>query len=566
MKESLTGWLRPSRFALPLLIALAAAAALACGGGNDGQVTQELSPNQELRQRIAADPGTFDPQLASVAEEISIVKQLFRGLFTYDEELNVVPAVALELPTKANGGISEDGLTYTIKLRTDATWSDGAPVTAGDFVYAFQRLFDPEAGAQGYYFSFYTAIEGAEAAAFGEGPISDVQVSALDEYTLQIQLVQEQSTLPVLLALWSASPLRQDVIEQHGDAWTEPGNLIGNGPFVLVDYAPEERVVLEANPNYWGDDQPTLQRIVYRIIPEDSAALLAYQNNEIDVTVIPPADSARFEGDPDQVRYAQLETFAILYNHQQAPFDNLLVGRAFSRAIDRDAYVRVVRGGVGAPALSWLPPGMPGSNADVGADLGFDPEAAQALLAEAGYVDGEGFPSVTFTIADDATNRLTAEFLQGQLGEHLGIDVQIETLEEDAFFDRLFEGDFQMSWLSWFADYADPENWLPEWFATDGGFNVLGYSNPVVDELLAKAATAQLDETERMALYDQVHSLIIEDQALTPIFHPERNYLVKPHVAGLITTALDAEPGDWFATSVRILETGDQPPASEPDK
>ena len=566
MKESLTGWLRPSRFALPLLIALAAAAAFACGGGNGGQVTQELSPNQQLRQRIAADPGTFDPQLASVAEEISIVKQLFRGLFTYDEELNVVPAVALELPTKENGGISEDGLTYTIKLRTDATWSDGAPVTAGDFAYAFQRLFDPEAGAQGYYFSFYTAIEGAEAAAFGEGPISDVQVSALDEYTLQIQLVQEQSTLPVLLALWSASPLRQDVIEQHGDAWTDPGNLIGNGPFVLAQYAPEERVVLEANPNYWGDDQPTLQRIVYRIIPEDSAALLAYQNNEIDVTVIPPADSARFEGDPDQVRYAQLETFAILYNHQQAPFDNLLVGRAFSRAIDRDAYVRVVRGGVGAPALSWLPPGMPGSNADVGKDLSFNPDAAQALLAEAGYVDGEGFPAITFTIPDDATNRLTAEFLQGQLGEHLGIDVKIETLEEDAFFDRLFEGDFQMSWLSWFADYADPENWLPEWFATDGGFNVLGYSNPVVDELLAKAATAQLDETERMALYDQVHRLIIEDQALTPIFHPERNYLVKPHVAGLITTALDAEPGDWFATSVRILETGDQPPASEPDK
>ena len=566
MKDSLTGWRRPLGFALPLLIALVAAAAVACGGGGDGQVSQQLAPDQELRQRIAADPGTFDPQLASVAEEISIVKQLFRGLFTYDEELNVVPAVALELPTKANGGISEDGLTYTIKLRTDATWSDGAPVTAGDFAYAFQRLFDPEAGAQGYYFSFYTSIEGAEAAAFGEGPITDVQVSALDDYTLQIQLAQQQPTLPVLLALWSASPLRQDVIEEFGDAWTEPGNLIGNGPFVLAQYAPEDRVVLEANVNYQGDDQPTLQRIVYRIIPEDSAALLAYQNNEIDVTVIPPADSARFEGDPEQVRYAQLETFAILYNHQQAPFDDVLVGRAFSLAVDRDAYVAVVRGGVGAPALSWLPPGMPGSNAEVGANLSFNPEVARDLLAEAGYLNGEGFPTVTFTVADDPTNRLTAEFLQGQLSEHLGIDVQIETLEEDAFFDRLFEGDFQMSWLSWFADYADPENWLPQWFGTDGSFNVLGYSDPVVDELLEKAASAQLDQADRLSLYDQVHRIIIEDQALTPIFHPERNYLVKPHVAGLITTALDAEPGDWFATNVQILDTGDQPPASEPEE
>ena len=527
MKESLTGWLRPSRFALPLLIALAAAAALACGGGNNGQVTQELSPNQELRQRIAADPGTLDPQLASVAEEISIVKQLFRGLFTYDEELNVVPAVALELPTKENGGISEDGLTYTIKLRTDATWSDGAPVTAGDFAYAFQRLFDPEAGAQGYYFSFYTAIEGAEAAAFGEGPISDVQVSALDEYTLQIQLVQEQSTLPVLLALWSASPLRQDVIEQHGDAWTEPGNLIGNGPFVLADYAPEERVVLEANPNYWGDDQPTLQRIVYRIIPEDSAALLAYQAGEIDVTVIPPADSARFEGDPDQVRYAQLETFAILYNHQQAPFDNLLVGRAFSRAIDRDAYVRVVRGGVGAPALSWLPPGMPGFSEDL-EGLPFDPEAARALLEEAGG------PSIVrdATLLDSGRGASVGPIVEAVIAmweENLGVRVDVNQEEFGLFLRDLDEGSFQMFSLGWIADYVDPQDFLDIKFHSASGNNEMKYSNEQVDDLLERARVEQ-DEATRYELYQQAEEIIVQEAAWIPLYHGKSNALVKPYV------------------------------------
>jgi oligopeptide transport system substrate-binding protein len=563
MMRAPTGRLRAGRFALPLLIAAFAALAFACGGG-DTEVTNELAPDQELRIRIAGDPATFDPQLASVAEEISVAKQLFRGLFTYDEQLNVVPSVALEVPTKENGGISEDGLTYTIKLRTDATWSDGAPLTAHDFLYAFQRLFDPEAGGQGYYFDFYTAIAGAEEFAYGEGSAEGVGVSALDDYTLVIELTREQPTLPTLLALWPAAPLRQDIIEQYGDAWTEPGNLIGNGPFVLAEYSPEEQIVLEANQNYWGDDEPTLQTLVYKIIPDDSAALIAYQNGEIDMTAIPVADAARYQGDSEQVRYAELETYALQYNHGAAPFDNAKVRQAFSRAIDREAYVQAVRGGVGAAALGWLPPGMPGSDASVGADLGFDPAAAAELLSEAGYTAGEGFPDVTITVLDDPTNRLTAEFVQEQLKQHLGIEIDIESVEESVFYDRYFEGDFQVTWLSWFADYADPENWLPEQFGTEGGLNVLGYSNPQVDELLAQAAV-ELDSAQRLALYSQAHALIIADQAVTPIFHPERNYLVKANVADLVTTALDAEPGDWFVTNVKILSTG-APPASEPEE
>ena len=557
--------LRPSHVALTMLIALLAAVAVACGGGDSGQVSNQLAPNQELRLRIAFDPGTFDPQLASFSEEISVVKQLFRGLFTYDEELNVVPAVALEVPTRENGGISEDGLTYTIRLRQDASWSDGQPVTANDFVFAFQRLFDPEAGAQGYYFDFYTAIDGAEAFAFDEGGSADaVAVSAPDDYTLVIQLTQEQPTLPTLLALWPASPLREDVIEQYGDAWTEPGNLIGNGPFVLTEYAPEERIVLEANANYTGADQPTLQRLEYRIIPDDSAALIAYQNGEIDMTSIPVVDAQRFQGDSEQVRYAQLETFAVQYNNQVPPFDNPLVRQAFGRAIDRVAYVQAVRQGVGEPTLSWLPASMPGGNPAIGQDFIFDAAAAQSLLAEAGYPNGDGFPSVTITVVDDESNRLTAEFLQEQLRQNLNVSIEIETVEEGLFFDRFFESDFQVTWLSWFADYADPENWLPAQFGTEGSLNVLGYSNPEVDSLFAQAAT-ELNPTERLALYDQAHRIIIEEQAITPIFHPERNYLVKSHVANLITTALDAEPGDWFVSSVRILDTG-APPASLPEE
>ncbi len=237
--------------------------------------------------------------------------------------------------------------------------------------------------------------------------------------------------------------------------------------------------------------------------------------------------------------------------------------RAFSRAINRELYVEQVRNGVGVPALGWLPPGIPGYDASVGADLSFDPDAARELLAQAGYPDGDGFPTVTISIVDSDPTRLTAQFLQQELKQQLNVNLEIETLEEGVFDQRFGSGDFQMVWQSWFADYADPENWLPEQFATDGGLNIIGYSNPQVDDLLTQAAT-ELDQGKRLALYDQAHRLIVEDQAVTPVFHPEGVYLVKRNVGGLIITGLDAEPGDWFATNVEIFK-GDAPPASLPE-
>jgi oligopeptide transport system substrate-binding protein len=542
----------------PILIALVAALAVACGSGGDSEPGA-----QTFRMRIPGDPSTFDPQLASVSEEISVAKQLFQGLFAYDRELNIVPAVAAEVPSKENGGISDDGLTYTIKLRDDATWSDGVAVTANDFVYAFQRLFDPEAGATGYYFGFYTAIDGAEAAAFDGAPLEDVAVAALDDYTLQITLAYPQPTLTTLLALWPASPLRKDLIDQYGDAWTDPGNLVGNGPFVLQDYTPNDHITLAANASYWGDDKPALASVVYRIIPDENAALLAYQNGELDMTVIPSGRAEDFEGDPEQVRYPQLETYALQYNNATAPFDNTLVRQAFSRAIDRDAFVTAVLGGVGAPAVTWLPPGMPGSDPTLGQDLAFDDDAARSLLAQAGYENGDGFPTVTLMIGDKPDNRLAAEFFKAQLGENLGISVNVEVLEEGLYYERYDAGDFQVTWQSWFADYGDPENWLALQFASDGAFNVLGYSNPQVDELLAQAAV-EFDSAQRLALYDEAHQLIVEDQAVTPIYHPDRNYLVKSNVVDLFPTALDAEPGDWFVAGICIVDA-DAVPASCPN-
>lgn len=559
MNSANSSWLRPRRFALVAIAALIVTMAIACSGGDSGSPA-----NQELRIRIDSDVSTFDPQLASSAAEISVAKQLYRPLFTYDDDLKVVPSIATELPTKDNGGISNDGLTYTIRLRDDATWSDGQPLTADDFVYSFQRLFDPDAGAQGYYSAYYTAIEGADAASLGEGSTSDIGVTAPDDQTLVLQLDHAQPTLVTLLALWPASPLRQDIIDQNGDSWTEPGTLVSNGPFVLASYEPGIEIGLAANTNYWASDGQELDLLTYHVNPDADAALLAYENDEIDMTSIPLESASRYIDDPERVHFGQLETMALQYNVTQAPFESLQVRQAFSRAIDRDTYVATLLSGVGIPALGWLPPGTPAVVKNLGSEYSFDENAAPQLLADAGYSDGDDFPTVTLMIPDVDTYKTVAEFVQEELKQNLGVNVEIEALESTAYGDRWAAGDFEFTLFDFFADYNDPENWLPQQFATDGSFNVTGYSNTQVDELLSQAAT-ELNEDARIELYKAAHKLIIDDQAVSPIYHPERNYLVKNQVDGLNVTPLDAEPGDWFIVEVRIAASSDSaPPASKP--
>jgi len=515
--------------------------------------SEVLAERQELRIRTAGEPTTLDPQIAAFANDINIIKQLFRGLLWYDQNLGVVPAAAEEVPSKENGGISEDGLTYTFKLRDDLVWSDGEPLTAADFEYSLKRLFDPEVGAHGYYYGFYTNIVGSEAYAAGQGSAEEVVVTAIDNTTLEIKLTRVQPTLLQLLALWPAFPVRQEVVEKHGDAWIEAGNLIGNGPFVLKEWVHDDHIAVEANANYWGDDKPTLQRIVFQMIPDESVALIAYQNDELDMTSIPLPDTRRFEGNPESLKYAELATLAQGFNNTRGPFADPLVRKAFKMAVDDQTYVDSVRQGSGLPAFSWIPPGMPGHNPDIGTDYAFDPEGAKGLLAQAGYPNGEGLPDITITIGDTQASRLTAQFLQEQLRINLAVNIDIEVLESATYQDRYLASEFQFALVGWGADYADPENWLPQLFGTDAGLNQYKYSNPAVDDLFAQAAV-ELDNGKRLDLYDQAQEIIIdEDMGTAPLYYGIRNWLVKPWVAAIITTGLDSSPGDWFYTKVRIL-------------
>ena len=360
--------------------------------GQDGQIMgdrffrQVSMPNNKLTVNSSGDPPTLDTNAASWASSLSCLYQMYDGLFSFDQTLNLQPMCATELPTTANGGISADGKTYTFKLKSNVTWSDGQPVTAQDFEYSVKRMLAPATAAE--YSFLYLAIAGAEAFNAGTGPESAVGVKALNATTLEVKLAQAQPTFVLRMALWPVYPVRRDVIETKGADAFLPPNIIGNGPFMLTEWVPLDHMTFKVNPSYWGT-KPTLTEILFRNIPDPQASLAAYQNDELDMSGVPvgteAATMANAALSPQVFRNSDLVTFGFQFNVKKAPFDNKKVRQAFSCAIDRDTFINNVRGGVGRATTSWVPPGMPGFDANLGSDFKFNVAKAKQLLAEGGY-------------------------------------------------------------------------------------------------------------------------------------------------------------------------------------
>jgi len=565
----------PSKSKLWLLLigmtaVLAAVFTSACGDNEKAKPSGEgLAPVQELRLNLGEEPVTIDPNLAFDGVSIGVVRQLYSGLLAFDEDLNLVPALASEVPSQSNGGISADGLTYTFKLREDAKWSDGQPITAADVEYSAKRLLDPETASS--YAPVYFDIKGAAEYAMAMGdpenptPVDEatlaglrdaVGVEAVDEHTLRVTLVQPRYTVVYLAAIWPIYPLRQDIVEGLGDAWTEPGKHVSSGPFVLSEWVHNDHMTLTPNP-YWYGEQPKIQKLVLKMIGDPNAAYAAYLNDELDVVAVPPSNIKSAEGDSNLsqqlVRSVDMGTLAYEFNVQAPPFDDPKVRQAFAMAIDREALVDKVLFGVGEVAYSLIPPGTAGYDPSVGQELAYDPQKARELLTEAGYGDGN-LPDVTIQFADVGGNRLSAEFAQGQFEENLGVNVKLEPLEPRAFAATIMQGQFMIVPIGWGADYPDPDSWLPQNFGTEGGNNLAGYSNAEFDALVQQAV-AEPDPEKRLALWSQAQQLLVDDAAAIFVSYRERVRLVKPYVKNLILTGMDAGlDGELFLTETYIVE------------
>lgn len=503
----------------PGVLALAALV-LAC------QPVRGSSGGRDLRLNLATEPPTLDWNLATDNVSITVIEQLMRGLTMLGQDLAPEPALA------THWDVSEDGRTYTFYLRRDVRWSDGVPLHAEQFVYGWRRLLDPATAAEYAYFLFPLK----NARAYNSGELTDpsaLGVRARDAHTLEVELEAPLVYFPSLVNFMVTFPVRRDLVEKFGNAWTEPGHLESLGPFVLEEWRHEYRISLRANPDYFGG-RPGLERIVGYMVEEASTALVLFEQDILDLVRLPPLEIRRYVDRPAYRSVAGLRGYYYGFNTARPPFDDARVRQAFALAIDRREFPEVLKGGE-IPAAYWIPPGMPHHNPEIG--LRFDPERARALLREAG-VTPERLPPVTVVYNSDQTNKLVAEKVQASWREHLGIEVELQNREWKVFLKELAVDPPPIYRLGWGADFPDPDNFM-NLFTSYSANNHTGWASPRYDALVERAARER-DPGKRQLLYDEAQRLLCEEEVpIIPFFVASFNFAVGERVRGFEPNPMD---------------------------
>ena len=469
-------------------------------------------PRADLVFINGAEPETLDPALITGQPEGRLVNALFEGLLRFDCHGKSTPGVA------SSWEISHDRKTYTFHLRPDARWSDGKRVTAGDFVASWRRTLDPVT-ASAYSYQLF-AVEGAEEYARGTQPdFSKVGVSAPDESTLRVRLRQPTPYFLDLCAFPTLYPVRTDLIARDGDGWVKPGRLVGNGAFLLEDWRINDRVSLRKNPVYWDAPSVRLRTVDVLPISKANVAYNFYAAGQADLLMdkglAPPSLLDALKERPDFHAAPFLGSYFLRFNCAKGPFTDVRVRKAFSMALDRKRLTTKITRAGESPAVSFVPPGIPGYRPPEG--LLENTAAARRLLAEAGYTGGRGFPLTTYLYSEGELNEGVAVELQAMWREVLGVTVQLARQEWKVYLNSLGSLDFGIARSSWVGDYPDPNTFL-DLFLSGSGNNRTGWSNPAYDALIHRAA-GEGDPGARFAILREAEEMLIRRELpLAPLF------------------------------------------------
>ncbi len=509
------------RFILSLL--LISTALTACNRNSD-QTQRNISKRNTLNINIGTEPPSLDWSLSTDSTSYLILNNIMEGLTTFGDDYTAEPALA------ESWEISEDGKTYTFKIRDNVFWTDGKPLKAEDFEYSWKRILKPATGGDYAYFLY--DIENAED--YNNGKIKDpdkVGVKALDEKTLQVKLKRPASYFPSLVTFMSTFPMRKDVVEKHGIKWTKPENIVTIGPYKLSKWKHHNKLVISKNKDYWGDE-PKLENVLMIMNENPTSALAQYENGDLDYVDgrgIPVLEIPRLRNSPDYVTLSQFRGNYIAFNVKKIPFDNPLVRKAFASAIDRESLIILIQG-AGIEATSWIPKDMLGYNPEIG--IKYDPEKARIYLAEAGYPNGKGFPEVTFLYPDVSNNRIIAEALQSMWKTTLGVKADLVNEEWKVYLSTISNNPPEIHRAGWGADFPDPHNFM-NLFECNSGNNRTNWCNVEYDELVEKAAE-EIDPRKRVKLYNQAQQILTEkDNPIVPMFISIQQSMVKPYVKGL---------------------------------
>jgi oligopeptide transport system substrate-binding protein len=526
--------------ALALVLAAGCAAPAPAAAPEAGAEAGTAGEPITVRVSTVSEPSTLDPNLAEDSYSITPIEQLFLGLTNLNNETGAVEPELAESWT-----VSDDGTVWTFNMRQDAVWSDGTPVTANDIEYSVKRAVMPET-ASPYAYVLYL-VKNASAINQTAIPtdtydIDSLGVRAVDDYTVEFTLEAPASYFESISSMWTLRPVPSWAIEEFGDAWTDPANIVTNGPYLLREWRPAELLVFEKNPTYYNADQVQIDRVEYNVITDQNTELALYEAGDLDVigdsaTSLPIEVLRLVRADPTLTAELhegpRASTTYVGFTNTKPPFDDVLVRKAFSAAIDRETIVRDVVGS-GTPATQFAPVGVFGApDPEVG--QGYDPEQAQAWLAEAGYPDGEGFPSVTYRYFSNTLEEALAQGLQAMWSENLNVDVSLESMEFPAFLasirpDVPVEEMPNMWRLGWSADYPDENNWVYEVFHCTDSDNRTRAACTEADEL-AKAAGRETDPEMRKEMYRQVEQMMFGDEVrAAPYYHRGFTTLTKPFI------------------------------------
>ncbi len=510
------------------------------------------------------EPQFYDPHRSNFEQDIAVERMLFRGLYSLTDDgsggVKVVPAMAAGDPT-VNGNV------YTVKIKPGNKWSDGKPVTAADFVFGFQQECDP-AVASPYQYVLGAGLGDLKGCddLFNNKDASKTQaltdalgVKAVDDSTVEFTLTKPIPTFTTIWALWAAFPTRKDIVTQFGDKWTDPANIVTNGPYTLKEVVAKDHATLVPNPN-WTGQKPTIQQITLKFIDDLAAAFKAYQNGELQSTQILATDTTVVKDNSSLKDQLVIVPSSRITTIEVQMKDPILGGTgisdqkafnlrlALSRAIDREQLVQAVYDGVHAPATYWVVKGLKGfqGNAPFESTIGFNLDAAKKALSDAGYPNGQGLPTFTLVYRDTPERRNEGAFLQ-KAWDAIGVKVETQFVDSKTRSATFNSEKFQLFQGGWQLDYPDIENPLVGLFNTGGGNNHYNCSSPVADKAFQDAASAT-SEDARIKAYQAVETEIVTKLCgIIPMYQDSLPFMQSSKLGGVVSNGVinAGTPGNY---------------------
>ena len=568
-----------------VLAAVMAFSLVACGGsssstasaGSTGSASGSTTSNVTVQ--IGPNPESIDPALNSTIDGGNMLITAFEGLLIVDENNQIQPGQAESYE------VSEDGLTWTFHLREGLKWSDGTDLDATDFVYTYKRVADPDTAAP-YSQTAVGMIAGYDEAMNGNPDA--LQVEAPDANTFVVHLSYPCTYFDKLAAFATLSPVQQETIEANGDSWaTAPETYVSNGPYYMTEWTVGQQIVFSKNPYYkggWDTSKIVSETITFLLMEDSTAAYTAYTTGQAQLIKDVPTeeipsltkaeDGGEFYVDP------VMGTYYLTMNDSIEPFNDVNVRKALSLAIDRDYIANTLMQGTYSPAYKLTGPGITDADGSAYMDKSSSewiPEdyetaktMAQEALAEAGYPNGEGFPTITYSTNDAGYHKALAEYLQQCYKEVLGINLEIEIVEWSSFTPMRRAGDYEMARNGWSFDYNDPSSML-ELFMTGNANNDGQYSNPEFDAMMENTKIA--DKEQRFENLHAAEEIVMADYSMIPVAYYNDFWLQSPDLQGTwhspygywyLQYAYIGEPAeDTGADSTSVTSTAAESTASE---